>query len=146
MAFQPDPDRIVWRLHLAASPERVFAAIDSAEGRAGFWAEEAVEEDGVITFSFPGGETWRGAVVVREPPSRWGVEYFGSVAEFHLESDGSGGTDLTLVDTGVAPDHRTEVAAGWLNVLLPLKAWVDHGVDLRNHDPRRTWAHGYVDQ
>jgi hypothetical protein len=30
-------------------------------------------------------------------------------------------------------------------VLLALKAAVDHGIDLRNHDPRRTWDRGYAD-
>ncbi len=39
-----------------------------------------------------------------------------------------------------------EASARWLNVLLPLKAFVDHGVDLRSHDPTRTWDDGYVDQ
>ena len=46
----------------------------------------------------------------------------------------------------VAAEEWHEVHAGWLNVLLPLKAWIAHGVDLRNHDPGRTWAQGYVDQ
>jgi hypothetical protein len=37
------------------------------------------------------------------------------------------------------------VAAGWVSVLLALKAAVDFGVDLRNHDPERTWSTGFVD-
>ena len=36
--------------------------------------------------------------------------------------------------------------AGWLNVLFPLKGYIDHGVDLRNHDPGRAWDDGYADQ
>lgn len=31
------------------------------------------------------------------------------------------------------------------SVLLALKAFVDHDVDLRNHDPTRTWDQGYCD-
>jgi hypothetical protein len=46
----------------------------------------------------------------------------------------------------VEGDAWHEVHAGWLNVLFPLKAYVAHGVDLRNHDPRRTWDEGYADQ
>lgn len=48
---------------------------------------------------------------------------------------------------GVRPsDEWAEVHAGWLNVLFPLKAWTTFGVDLRNHDPTRTWHEGYADQ
>lgn len=146
MAFQPHPDRIVWRLHLAAPPERVYAALDSDRGRASFWAETAREVDGRVRFEFPGGEQTEGAIVRREPGKVWSVEYFGSVVEFVLEPDGSGGTDLTMTDRGVAAEHRSEVIAGWLNVLFPMKAHIDFGVDLRNHDPHRTWRHGYADQ
>jgi hypothetical protein len=35
--------------------------------------------------------------------------------------------------------------AGWVSVLLALKAAVDFGVDLRNSDPARRWEDGYVD-
>lgn len=144
--FQPDPDAIVWRLHLAAPPTEVFAALDSAAGRASFWAESAEENGGVVQFEFINGMAYAGRVLERSRPHRWAVDYFGSTAEFTLEPDGAGGTDLTLTDRGVAPENRGEVIAGWLNVLLPMKAWVDHGIDLRNHDPERTWDEGYVDQ
>jgi predicted nucleic acid-binding Zn ribbon protein len=32
-----------------------------------------------------------------------------------------------------------------VSVLMALKAAVDFSVDLRNHDPDRTWDHGYVE-
>jgi hypothetical protein len=38
-----------------------------------------------------------------------------------------------------------EVLPGWVSVLMALKAYVDHGVDLRNHDAARTWDQGYCD-
>jgi len=38
-----------------------------------------------------------------------------------------------------------EPCAGRVSVLLALKAAVDHGVDLRNHDRERTWVQGYAD-
>lgn len=146
MAFQPDPDEIVWRLHLASPPAVVFDALDSASGRAAFWAESADEQDGVIRFEFINGMSYAGRVLERTWPDRWVIDYFGSTVTFTLANDGQGGTDLTLVDHGASAENRTEVTAGWLNVLLPLKAWVDHGIDLRNHDPTRTWDEGYVDQ
>ena len=51
-----------------------------------------------------------------------------------------------LTHEGVATDEWNEVHAGWLNVLFPLKGWVAHGIDLRNHDAERSWDQGYADQ
>ena len=62
-----------------------------------------------------------------------------------LEDDGAGGTDLTLTDEGVPEADHAEVLAGWVSVLMALKAAVDFGVDLRNHDPARSWDQGYAD-
>jgi uncharacterized protein YndB with AHSA1/START domain len=146
MAFQPDPERIVWRLHLRSEPDRVYDMLDTDAGRAAFWAESAVEEDGTVVFEFINGTRHRGRILERDRPQRWSVAYFGSTATFELSPDGAGGTDLTLTDEGVAEADRAEVTAGWLNVLIPLKAAADHDVDLRSHDPSRTWDGGYVDQ
>ncbi len=146
MPFQPDPTAIVWRLHLRSSPQRVYDVLDSDAGRASFWAESAVEVNGVIDFEFINGFSCEARVLTRRPPQEWSIDYFNSVASFRLESDGAGGTDLTLVNENVATEDRNEVTAGWLNVLFPLKAWVDHAVDLRSHDPARIWDAGYVDQ
>jgi len=145
MGFQPHPDRVTWRLHLATSPQGVYDALNSDEGRASFWAESAAESEGVIHFQFINGEQFPGRVLRRTKPTLWSVEYLGSVVEFHLEPDGRSGTDLTMHDVGVAPQHRDEVTAGWLNVLLPMKAALDHGIDLHSHDPARSWDQGYVD-
>lgn len=137
---------IRWRMHLAAAPEKVFAALASAEGRAAFWAESAIERDGHIEFEFINGYRYSGKILRLEPPHLFELEYFGGPARFDLSTDGDGGTDLLL--THQHPDEVSwnEVHAGWLNVLFPLKAWVVHGLDLRNHDPARSWNQGYADQ
>ena len=139
-------DPIRWRIHLPIPPERVYAALDSDEGRASFWADSAVERDGVIHFRFINGQTCAATIVTRRPPHEWTIEYFGAAVRIDLAGDGAGGTDLTLTQTGVPPHEWHEVHAGWLNVLLPFKAWLVHGVDLRNHDAARTWDEGYADQ
>ncbi len=69
----------------------------------------------------------------------------GSIARFELSDDGKGGTLLTFTDTGVAAEERTEVIAGWVSVLLALKAAVDFDVDLRNHDANMAWDQGFHD-
>lgn len=136
---------IRWRMHIAAPPEQVYAALDSDRGRASFWAESAVEVEGQIEFRFSNGCRTKSRVLEREPPRLFTVEYMGGPARFELADDGRGGTDLLLSHEGVEAEDWSEVHAGWLNVLFPLKAWVAHGVDLRNHDPGRTWDQGYAD-
>ena len=138
---------IRWRVRLRSAPEDVFAALDRPEGRRRFWAASAEEpEPGRVEFRFTDGQRCDGRVLERVPPWRFSVTYFqGSVVTFALAPDGEGGTDLQLTERGVPPEHWSENHAGWVSVLLALKAAVDFGVDLRSHDPRRTWAAGYVD-
>ena len=131
---------------MAARPESVFDALDSAEGRRRFWAELAEDREGCIYFQFINGLTHKSRILGRQPSREWAIDYFGGVARFELSPDGSGGTDLLLTYEGVDTDDWAEMHAGWLNVLFPLKGYVDHGVDLRNHDPDRTWDDGYADQ
>jgi uncharacterized protein YndB with AHSA1/START domain len=137
---------IRWRMHIAVPPAKVFAALDSADGRASFWAESASETDGHITFQFISGLSYRSRVLERHAPDLWAIEYFGGRVTFTLSDDGSGGTDLLLTHDGVSERDWNDVHAGWLNVLFPLKAWITFGIDLRNHDPRRSWDEGYADQ
>jgi uncharacterized protein YndB with AHSA1/START domain len=137
---------IRWRMHIPVPPERVYAALDSDDGRAAFWAESAVEVDGAIDFRFSGGYRCRSPIVERRPPHVFALDYIGGVARFELTPDGAGGTDLLLTHEGVPAEDWQEVHSGWLNVLFPLKAWLAHGVDLRNHDDRRAWEQGYADQ
>jgi uncharacterized protein YndB with AHSA1/START domain len=145
MFFQANRELITWRLHLRATPAVVYALLATDEGRARFWAEQAVERDGMIDFIFPGGQRWQGTILAREPPHRFALVYIGgSTTTFTLTDDGEGGTELLLTDAGVPQADRIEVTAGWVSVLLALKAAVDFGVDLRNHDPERTWEQGYA--
>jgi hypothetical protein len=146
MTFQRDASVIRWKLHLKSSPQAVYDKLCPDEGRASFWAESAMEQDGVIHFVFPNQAEWKGRMLEDHPPRRFKVEYYGgSITSFELESDGSGGTDLIMSDQGVPEEDKTEVIAGWVSVLMALKASVDFGIDLRNHDPKRTWDEGYVE-
>ena len=133
-------------MNIPASPEAVFAVLDSAEGRASFWSESAIEADGYIEFRFINGYAYRSRILERNAPHTLSIDYIGGPVRFELEADGKGGTDLLLTHEGIDAEDWNEVHAGWLNVLFPLKAWVAHGVDLRNHDPERSWDQGYADQ
>ena len=137
---------IRWRLHLSSAPAKVFDLLTTDAGRRRFWAEATRTADGHITFAFPNGVHWRSQVLTLDPPRRFPLIYSGgSTVTFDLAPDEHGGTDLTLTDESVPIAHRAEVQAGWVSVLLALKAAADFGVDLRNHDPHRTWDQGFVD-
>jgi uncharacterized protein YndB with AHSA1/START domain len=138
------PAEVRWRLRLASPPEQVWRSLATDEGRARFWGEEAVERDGAVAFRFPNGEAWSARILERDEPGRFALDYFGTPAVFVLEADGRGGTDLTLTHQ-VAKDWLVEVNAGWVSVLLALKAACDFAVDLRNHDAGRSWSQGYCD-
>jgi uncharacterized protein YndB with AHSA1/START domain len=146
MTFQSEPSLIRWKIHLKSSPQIVYEKLSTNEGRASFWAESALETDGIIHFVFPNQAEWKGRILESERPHRYAVEYYGgSITTFELISDGSTGTDLALTDQGVPKEGRAEVMAGWVSVLMALKVSVDFGIDLRNHDPRRTWDEGYAE-
>ena len=146
MNSQNQPNKIQWRLHLSSPITKVYQALSTDAGRASFWAESAIESSGIIHFVFPNKDRWDARILLDRPPTDYAVQYLGgSVTAFILEEDGQGGTDLTLTDSGVPIEHRTEVIAGWVSVLLALKAAVDFGVDLRAHDPDRHWDTGYAE-
>jgi uncharacterized protein YndB with AHSA1/START domain len=146
MPFQNELNVIRWKLHLKSSPPDVYQLLSTNEGRARFWAESAIEQDGMIHFMFPNQAQWKGKILENEPPHKFKLEYYGgSITTFELAPDGSDGTDLTLTDQGVPAEDRLEVLAGWVSVLMALKASVDFGVDLRNHDLKRTWDDGYTE-
>lgn len=144
MAFQDDPHRIVWRVFIASPPETVYDFLDTDEGRARFWAESAAERDGAIAFVFPDGTEIVARVLERRRPEVFSLDYFGSVATFRLAS-ADGGTEVVLEHAGVPPHERAEVMAGWVSVLMQLKAAAQFGVDLRNHSATRHWGTGYAD-
>jgi hypothetical protein len=53
--------------------------------------------------------------------------------------------DLTLTEVGAPPKDPAQNQAGWVSVLLALKAAVDFRIGLRNRDSERTWDEGFVD-
>lgn len=136
---------IVWRLHLSAPPERVYEAWLDVNAHPRFWCERSRLVPEGFEFEFIDGTQERCAVLESIPASLIRLRYFGARVEIALAA-ASGGTDLTLTARDVSASDWEDTHAGWLNVLLPFKAWVDFGIDLRNHDPARTWRRRYVDQ
>ena len=133
-----------WRLHLSSAPEAVFERWATDKGRASFWAERSGAAPGGFELRFINGQILRVEVVEAVAGERFVFHYFGgSTVSVSLAPDGRGGCDLRLVEEG-APEPE-ENRAGWVSVLLALKAAADFGIDLRSHDPARNWDEGFVD-
>ncbi|WP_222984722.1 SRPBCC family protein [Flagellimonas meishanensis] len=126
-------------------PEKVFAYLETQEGREKFWAEKAPEHEGAIHFHFSNGHVYVGKIIHMEKDKEFHLDYFNSKVKFTLKATKDNGTDLTLVNEGIPDDEYLEVYAGWVSVLLTLKAAIDHDCDLRNHDRARTWNQKFVD-
>ncbi|HET6603006.1 MAG TPA: SRPBCC domain-containing protein [Xanthomonadaceae bacterium] len=136
---------IHWRLHLASPPAKVWELLITDEGRMRFWCDHSRRLGDTIEMRFSNGCVEHAEVLAELPYERLALRYFGTTLSFELLPDGRGGTDLSVRHENVPEHDRDDVLPGWLNVLFPLKAVADHGIDLRNHDPERTWNHGYCD-
>ena len=138
------PVPIVWRLSLASPPDRVWALLDTDEGRERHWALTSQATEGGFRLTFPGDVADEVRVLERDPPRRLRILYFGVECELTLEPS-NGGTLFTAVDHAADPEEWLGRHPGWVSWLLVLKGVADFGVDLRNHDPERHWLKGFVD-
>jgi uncharacterized protein YndB with AHSA1/START domain len=135
---------IDWRVHFVSRTEAVWEAWTTDLGRERFWAETSSDDEKGFQLSFVNGATLRVEIVEARAPERLVFRYFGgSTVTLDFISEGGGGCDLRLREEGAA--EPMENYAGWVTVLLACKAAVDFGIDLRSHDPGRSWDEGYVD-
>ncbi|MEO1251015.1 MAG: SRPBCC domain-containing protein [Pseudomonadota bacterium] len=137
-------ESFVWRLSLRSSIDDVFAALTTDEGRARFWAEKTVESNGAIEFHFPNGLTHEAPIVEKAAPTRFAIRYFGANTAFALKED-SGETIVTVSVDDAPEDDWLDAYAGWISVLMNMKAVLDFGADLRNHDPHKSWDQRFID-
>ena len=137
--------KITWKIHLKSNPAEVFELLTTSKGRTKFWSEKATEESGIIHFVFPNGQTYHSRILKNIGKKEFHLDYFNSLVKFQLEQTENDGTDLTLINENVSESDFSEVHAGWISVLMNLKAVADFQCDLRNHDPKRTWDQSYVD-
>lgn len=137
--------RIRWCLRLRARPAHVFDLLSTDVGRTSFWAERTEQRGDRLTFYFPNGEVLESRILESRPPEQFVLSYFGGSRVCFTLREADDGTDLRLEESGLPSGSVEENRAGWVSVLMNLKAQADHGVDLRNHAPECTWDAGYVD-
>ena len=147
-----DPRSIRSCLHLRSAPPRVYEALSTDAGRESFWVERSRSNAASVELHFPNDIRFLSEIESRHAPDAEGMPgmlrmtYLDDTrVTFTLRSDGAGGTDLEVEHRDVPEAMVAENRAGWVSVLMALKASLDHGIDLRNHDLRRTWDQGYVE-
>lgn len=146
MATKPSASFTSWRVHLSAPRELVFALLTPEDEPSLYLASTADQLDDEGGWIAPEGAHLKDATLELLPPRRLTARYAGGgVATLDLTDDGRGGTDLRLTDAGQPAEDRTELVAGWVSVLLALKASVDFSLDLRDHDHRTFWTGAYVE-
>src|SRR5215208_6224222 len=137
---------IEWRVHLNSLPEAVYEAWATDTGRESFWAERSEATPDGFRLTFVGGEVLDARLLEAAPSRRFVFSYFGdSRVAVEFEADVSGGCDVHLIEEHVPEGEHIENYAGWVSVLLGLKAAVDFRVDLRGHDSARSWTQRFVD-
>ncbi len=136
---------ITWKLNLKSDPNLVFKLLTTSNGRSKFWCENTAKKGNLIHFLFPNGQTYDSQIIETIPNKEFHLDYFNSLVKFILIPSENGGTDLTLINENVSESDFSEINAGWISVLMNLKAIADFQCDLRNHDPKKTWDQGYAD-
>jgi len=145
MGFQETEGQINWKVHFSSHIEKVYEALTTDNGRKTFWAEETKEEEGIIEFTILNYPKYKSKILDKQPPKLFRIEYFGTDVTFKLQVTSDNGTDLILTALTSNEDTKQEMTAGWVSVLMAMKAAIDFGVDLRNHNPHRVWENGYLD-
>jgi hypothetical protein len=122
------------KVYCVSAAGDVYRAVSTILGRERFWAESAPESAGVISFALADGRTDESPIEEAVVDRRYRLQHFGRRLTFTL-APADAGTDLTLEfdDAADAPE--------FVSLLLRLKASVDFGVDLRNHDATRSTSY-----
>jgi uncharacterized protein YndB with AHSA1/START domain len=138
------PDRIVRTVEINKPPERVWAAITTAEGLSAWFGETAtidLRPGGAASMTWSGGHRADMRVERIEEPSVFGFTWHinglpaddprRTYVEFVLEPNGDG-TKLTVTESGFSqlpdPDHQKAFegnTGGWKSELDELVAYLD---------------------
>ena len=135
-----------WRVLINATAADVYRAVSTDEGRAGFWVATSRSTASGITLEFFDGTSWTGRMLRATPDRAVELTYLGGgtvVLEILPVSQSQ--CIVAVTDRPTNPVDWLANYAGWVAVLLNLKATAEFGVDLRNRDGARSFEQGFVD-
>ena len=118
-----------------ATPEKVYEALTTVEGLAGWWTDDTTDNDGVLQFRFPPVGGFDMEVVDTRPAERvtWKVvdgpdEWIGTTIDWKLRRDGDYTTVLFAHRGWKEPvEFMNHCSTKWATFLLSLKSLVETG-------------------
>lgn len=137
-------EQVSWKVFIQAPPSMVFRYLSEDSLREKFWAEKSQSNGDCFELDFPNGVHTVCRVIDQLEWIRLKIEYFNSIVLFEL-SPRQLGTELKVTNTQIPVGEFPDFLAGWVSVLLSLKAAIQFNIDLRNHDPEKCWDQGFVD-
>jgi uncharacterized protein YndB with AHSA1/START domain len=144
----------VLRVALKAPPEKVFRAWTDDKIVSKWFTEKTVIEpkkNGRIYFEWTAGDKME-AKVINIVKNRLFVFPFGNNSErveVRIKKDGKGSMcELRQLNMKTTDDmkwmmHRGCIQ-GWTFFLTNLKSYLEHGIDLRGHDKKKSYKQDYV--
>lgn len=149
-----DWTRFVLRIEINASPERVFRAWTESAELSAWFAEKAQSEPrrgGQLHLEFLGGDKADLQFLKFRSPSlvSFTFGHQGETVTVRLRKT-TRGTLCQLEQEGMktGPKDRVHMhmgcKTGWVFFLTNLKGYLEHGVDLRSHDSRKSYNQHYV--
>ena len=150
-----DWTRFVLRIEISATPDEVFRAWTEGDQLRRWFptgAETEPKKGGRIYLQFLDPKD-RGEFSFTEFRRPNLVSFtFGNRGEkvrVRIRKSGAGAVcELEQFDMKTTPKEKVQMhmgcKTGWVFFLTNLKAWLEHGIDLRSHDPKKSYRQSYV--
>lgn len=142
------------KIEIAAPPRRVFDAWTRRELVSKWFPVAGVIEPrkgGQIALTFLGGDTHDDKVTAARRPSLLQFPFGKRGEQVRITfKKVRGGTCCELHQFNMATTPIAKIQMhmgcqqGWTFFLTNLKAFLEHGLDMRSHDPRKSYRQGYV--
>ncbi len=149
-----DWSRFVERIYINASPERVFNAWTQGRELMRWFpikAESEAKTGGRLYYAWLGDDKLETTYikVVRNRSIEFPFGSHGEKVRVKFRKKGSGCIcELEQFDMKTDPKTKASThlgcATGWAFFLANLKAYLEHGIDLRSHDPKMSYRQGFV--
>ena len=152
--FSYDWSQFRQKIEIEVSPEKVFKAWTDPKMIVKWFVVKAVIEprkNGHLYFEWLAGDKLDTRILAIRRPTKL-VFPFGSKGEkvaVSIRKKGKGSlVELHQYDLKTTPKDRVQMhlgcREGWAFFLTNLKAFLEHGVDLRSHDAGRSYRQGYI--
>lgn len=152
--FSYDWTQFKQRIFVRARREKVYQAWTDEKVITEWFTEKAVivpRKGGRLFFEWEGGDKLETTVIYARRPTRFVFPFGGKKVEVAVSFSGvKGGTIVELHQYNMSRSPKSKAMMhtgcreGWAFFLTNLKAYLEHGIDLRGHDPKRCYVQGYV--